>query len=114
MAYTSYNKLWQIEFDNIVSAKGIMQDINLNHIKLEVYDTYKKGEKMTTNFEAPNIEDVIKKVYLDRNVSRIEGQISYIEKNYIEYKVPGDKQSVKGVLIQRAKSCEEDYSSTLL
>ena len=50
------------EFDNIVSKKDKFQDININQLKLEVHDAYKEGEKITTNFEAVNDEDVINKV----------------------------------------------------
>ena len=39
MANTSYNLLWENEFDNIVSAKDNMQGINLNELELEVQDT---------------------------------------------------------------------------
>ena len=42
MAYISYNKLWDSEFDNIVSKNDNVQDLNVNQLKLEVYDTYKK------------------------------------------------------------------------
>ena len=30
------------EFDNIVSKKDKVQDMNINQLKLEVHDTYKK------------------------------------------------------------------------
>ena len=45
MAYISYNKLWEIEFDGIVSKNDKLQDANVNHLKLEVHDTYKKVKK---------------------------------------------------------------------
>ena len=45
MAYTSYNKLWESEFDNILSKIDKLQDININKLKLEVHDTYKKMKK---------------------------------------------------------------------
>ena len=51
MAYISYNKLWESEFDGIVSKRDKLQDLNINQLKLEVYDAYKKDEKLTTNFE---------------------------------------------------------------
>ena len=41
MEYKNYNKLWENDFDNIVFEKDEMQDNNLNHLKLEVHDTYK-------------------------------------------------------------------------
>ena len=44
MAYISYNKLWESEFDGIVSKRDKLQDLNINQFKLEVHDTYKKDE----------------------------------------------------------------------
>ena len=61
MAYISYNKLWESEFDGIVSKRDKLQDLNINQLKLEVHDTYEKDEKLTTNFEAVNDEDVLNK-----------------------------------------------------
>ena len=57
MAYISYNKLWETEFDNIVSKRDKLQDLNINQLKLEVHDTYKKDEKVTTDFEAIDDKD---------------------------------------------------------
>ena len=65
MAYISYNKLWESEFDGIVSKRDRLQDLNINQLKLEVHDTYKKVEKITTNFQPVDDEDVINKAYLD-------------------------------------------------
>ena len=65
MAYISYNKLWENEFDGIVSKRDKLQDMNFNQLKLEVQDSYKKDEKITTNFQAVDDEDVINKGYLD-------------------------------------------------
>ena len=65
MAYISYNKLWESEFDNIVSKRDKLQDSNINNLKLEVLHTCKKDEKLTTNFEAVKDSDVINKAYLD-------------------------------------------------
>ena len=45
MAYTPYIKLWGSELDNIVSKKNKIQDMKINQLKLEVYDTYKKLKK---------------------------------------------------------------------
>ena len=42
MAYISYNKLWELEFDGIVSERDKLQDLNINQLKLKVHDTYKK------------------------------------------------------------------------
>ena len=76
MAYISYNKLWESEFDGIVSKRDKLQDLKINHIKFEVHDTYKKDEKITTNFEAVDKEDVINKGYLDSKILKINGHLS--------------------------------------
>ena len=82
MAYISYNKLWESEFDGIVSKRDKLQDSNINQLKLEVHDTYKKNEKITTNFKAVNDEDVVNKSYLDSKLLKIDGHISKLEKDY--------------------------------
>ena len=76
MAYISYNKLWESEFKGIVSKRDKIQDLNINHLKLKEHDTYKKGEKITTNFEANDDKDVINKAYLDEKLKKIVGHIS--------------------------------------
>ena len=65
MACITYNKLWENEFDNIVSRKNKVQGLYNNQLKFEVYDTYEKDEEITTNFEPTNDEDIINKGYLD-------------------------------------------------
>ena len=102
MAYISYNKLWESEFDGIVSKRDKLQDLNINQLKLEVHDTYKKDEKITTIFETVNDEDVINKAYLDEKLEKIEGHLSKLEKEYNEFKIQYNKQSVEEILIQRA------------
>ena len=102
MAYISYNRLWESEFDGIVSKRDKLQDSNINELKLEVHDTYKKDEKITTNFDAVNDEDVINKGFLDEKLLKINGHISKLEKDYNEFKKQYDKQSVEEILIQRA------------
>ena len=102
MAYISYNKLWESEFDGIVSRGDKLQDANISQLKLEVHDTYKKDEKITTNFKAVDDEDVINKGYLDEELKKTNGHIAYIEKDYNEFKKQYNKQSVEEVLVQRA------------
>ena len=102
MAYISHNKIWESEFDGIVSKRDRLQDSNINQLKLELHDAYKKDEKITTNFKAVNDEDVINKCYLDEKLKKINGHISYIEKDYNEFKLQYNKQSVEEILIQRA------------
>ena len=75
MVYISYNNLWGLEFDNIVSKKDKVQDIIFNHLKLEVHDTYKKDEKRTTNFEPLKDKDVINKLHLDERLLELNGHI---------------------------------------
>ena len=102
MAYISYNKLWESEFDGIVSKRDRLQDLNINQLKLEVHDTYKKDEKITTNFEAIDDKDVINKAYLDEKLLKINGHLSKLEKDYNEFKLQYNKQTVEDILIQRA------------
>ena len=102
MAYISYNKIWEIELDVIVSKRDKLQDLNINNLKLEVYNTYKKDEKIKTNFEPVDNEDVINKGYLDSKLLKIDGHLSKLEKDFNEFQLQYNKQSVEDILIQRA------------
>ena len=102
MAYISYKKIWESEFNGIVSKRDKLQDMNINQLKLEVHDTYKKDEKITTNFEAVKDEDFITKGYFDENLLKINGHLSKLEKDYNEFKLQCNKQKVEEILIQRA------------
>ena len=102
MAYITYNKLCESEFDGIVSKRDKIQDLNINNLKLEVHDTYKKDEKLTTNFEPVDNDDVINKAYLDEKLLKINGHLSKIEKDFNEFKIQYNKQSVEDIIIQRA------------
>ena len=102
MAYISYNKLWESEFDGIVSKRDRLQDSNINQLKLEVHDSYKKDEKITTNFEATDDSDVINKNFLDEKLLKINGHLSKLEKDFNEFKLQYNKQSVEEILVQRA------------
>ena len=102
MAYISYIKLWESEFDKIVSKRDKLQDLNINNLKLEVHDTYKKNEKLTTDFEPVDNKDVINKAYLDSKLLKIDGHISKLEKNYNEFILQYNKQNVEGILIRKA------------
>ena len=102
MAYISYNKLWESEFDGIVSKRDRLQDSNISQLKLEVHDTYKKDEKITTKFEPVDDSDVINKGYLDEKLLKIDGHLSKLEKDYNVFKLQYNKQSVEEILIQRA------------
>ena len=102
MAYISYNKLWESEFDGIVSKRDKLQDSNISQLKLEVHDAYKKDEKITTNFEPIDNSDVINKGYLDSKLLKINGHLSKIEKDFNEFKLQYNKQNIEEILIQRA------------
>ena len=102
MAYISYNSLWESEFDGIVSKRDKLQDLKINQLKFEVHDTYKKDEKLTTNFEPNDNEDVINKGYLDSKLLKIDGHLSKLEKDYNEFILQYNKQNVEDILIQRA------------
>ena len=102
MAYVSYNELWENEFDNIVSKRDKLQDLNIIQLKLEVHDTYKKDEKAKTNFKPVDDSDVINKGYLDSKLLKIDGHLSKSEKDYNEFKLQYNKQKIEDILVQRA------------
>ena len=83
----SHNNLWESEFDGIVSKRDKLQDLNINQLKLEVHDIYKKDEKLTRNFEPNDNEDVINKGYLDSKLLKKVGHLSKLEKDYNEFKL---------------------------
>ena len=98
MYYYNYGS----EFDGSISRRVKLCDLNIIQLQLEVHDTYKKDEKITTNFEPTDDSDVINKAYLDEKLKQIDGDISYIEKDYNEFKLQYKKQTVEDILIQRA------------
>ena len=61
-----------------------------------------KRRNFIENFELVDNEDVMNKTYLDSKISNIEGQISFFEKDYNEFELHINKQSVEEILIQRA------------
>ena len=52
-----------------------------NQLKHQILDTYKKDEKITTNFEPTDDEDVMNKAYLDKKLLKINGHLSFLEKD---------------------------------
>ena len=92
--------MWESEFDGSVSKRDKFQDLKINQVELEVHDTFKKDEKITTNFEPTDKSDVIKKVYLDDKLFKINGQLSKFEKDYNEFGLQYNKQN-EDILIQR-------------
>ena len=79
-----------------------MKHLNVNQLKLEVHDTYEKDEKIATNFEPSNPDDVINKTHLDKEIFKIDGNIALIENDYDEVKLHYNKQSVEEISIQKA------------
>ena len=67
--------------------------MNINQIKLEIHDIYKKGEKITTNLEPTDDSDVINKSYLDKKVSEKDGHFSIKAKDYNKIQLHYNKQS---------------------
>ena len=62
----------------------------------------KKIKKLTTNFEPVDDLEVINKGYLDSKLLKINSHLSKLEKDYNEFKLQYNKQSVEDILIQRA------------
>ena len=62
----------------------------------------RKDEKITTKFEAVNDEDAINTAYLDEKLKKINDKKTLLDKDYKEYKLHYNKQSVEEYLIQRA------------
>ena len=52
----------------------------INHLKLEVDDTYKKDEETTTNSEPTDFSDVISKAYLEEKLMEIKRSLIIIRK----------------------------------
>ena len=102
MAYIGYNKLWESEFDNLVSKRYKVQYSNIIQLKLEVHDSYKKDEKIPTNVEPVDDEDVTKRSFPDKKISKTDGNLSLLEKDYNEFKLQYNKQSVERTLIEKA------------
>ena len=102
MAFLSYNRLWESEFDNLVSKKDKVQDLKINDLKLELYDTYEKDKKITTNFQPTDDPDVISKAHLNEKLFKINGHSSLSQKDYKELELKYNKQFVQEILIQRA------------
>ena len=68
LVFVSYIKLCESEFDNFAFEQDKVQDMNFNQSKLDIHETYKKDEKLTTIFEPSIFTDVINKTYLDEKL----------------------------------------------
>ena len=71
-------------------------------MKVLVHDIYKKDERITTNFEPINNEDVVNKAYLDEKLKKRNPHLSSLQKENNDFKIQYNKQSVEEILIQRA------------
>ena len=78
------------------------QKLMVSFLKEINYKICKKDEKLTTNFELFNNEDVINKAYLDSKLLKIDSHLSKLEKDFNEFKLQHNKQSVEEILVQRA------------
>ena len=72
--------MWRSEFCIIVSAKDRVQNKIVTPLKFKVNKTYKKDEKITTNFEPSSPEDARNKDFLSTTLGEVNGHIVYIEK----------------------------------
>ena len=59
-------------------------------------------EKITTNFQPVDEENVTNKEKLDEHLLKLNCHISCIETDYNEFKLQYNKQSVEEILIERA------------
>ena len=97
MTYNCFNKLSESEFDNIVSRKNAVQDLNINQLELQVHDAY-QNEKLTTTFKDLYQSDDIYTAYLDKKLSKIDGHLSFLEKDHNEFKL----HNKEDILIEKA------------
>ena len=67
-----------------------------------MFDFYKKDEKITTNFEPVDNEDVINKTYLESNKLKKDGHLSKSEEGYNEFKLQFNKEKLEDILIRKA------------
>ena len=73
--------------------------------------TYKKDEKITTNFEPVNNSDVINKGFLDEKLLKINGHLSKLEKDFNEFKL-----QYKKTICRRhfsSKSCKNNDTNII-
>ena len=58
--------------------------------------------KKTTNFRAVDDGNVLNKGFLDEKLLKLNSHSSSLKKDYNEFELKYNKQSVEGILIQRA------------
>ena len=101
MAFPSYNESLESELVNIVFKRDKLQHLNINQSKLQVKYSYKRDEKIATDFEPIIKEHVINKAYLDEKLSKTNGRLTILGKNYNQFLLNCNEQSVEEILIQR-------------
>ena len=67
-----------------------------------MHDTYKKRRENNKKIEPTDDSDVINKAYLEEKLKKIDGHISYLEKDYNKFKLQFNKQTVEQIIIWRA------------
>ena len=80
-AHIGYDTISRSEFYSKTSAKYRVQNVNLNQFEIKAKDTFKKDERITTNFETSNDEDDNNKTNLDTKLSKSEGHLPLKEKH---------------------------------
>ena len=53
-----------------------VQGLNIDQLKVQVHDSYRKDEKISTRLEPVDDYDVINESYLAKNLSKIGGHLS--------------------------------------
>ena len=67
MAFMSCDKLCSSKFYNNVSSEIRLQDEKLQALNVNLNKTYKKHEKVRSNYESSNDENVVNAAFLDPN-----------------------------------------------
>ena len=73
IAYIRYDNLWRSEFHIKIFANYRVQYTIFHQSKIKAEYTYKKIERITSNFEHSNSEEFVSKVFLDTKSSKMEG-----------------------------------------
>ena len=67
----SYDKLKKRELHKNVSAGHRLQNKNINQLELKVNKVFIKDEKISTNSEISNDEDVVHEAYVDKILKEV-------------------------------------------
>ena len=100
MAYNYYNKLWESEFDNLVSKRYKVQYSNIIQLKYMIVTKKMKKYQQTLNLLMMKMLQI--EVFQTKKISKTDGNLSLLEKDYNEVKLQYNKQSVERTLIEKA------------